>query len=175
MASKSLQITLLAMFSVLAFVASVVAAVTMKLGSLLYALILLTGALMIPRAFSATAISVTSGILYVTLVHPLFPMLGVFLVRGLTLDLFFLKARIHEKSAKGEYDIPLIVTAMVVSGIATGLYMYFFLALFLQVIPAFTESVAAAMILSSAASNAVTGYVVPKFVMPRLMKALSAS
>ncbi|MEM4670183.1 MAG: hypothetical protein QW650_06670 [Thermofilum sp.] len=166
---RSSQITLLAIFSALAFIASLIVAATASFGAIVYAVVLLTGALTVSRPFSATAIAAASGLFY-SLVSPSPLMLGTFLIRGLVLDLIFIPTRVYERSAKGEYNIPLIVAAMVASGLSAGLYVYFFLALFLNVMPSFTPLIAAAIFLASAASNAVVGYVIPKYVMPRLRK-----
>ncbi|MEM4853163.1 MAG: hypothetical protein QXQ60_06330, partial [Thermofilum sp.] len=72
---RSSQITLLAIFSALAFIASLIVAATASFGAIVYAVVLLTGALTVSRPFSATAIAAASGLFY-SLVSPSPLMLG---------------------------------------------------------------------------------------------------
>ncbi|MEM0017193.1 MAG: hypothetical protein QXJ48_04080 [Candidatus Korarchaeum sp.] len=168
--SWSLDVSLLAIFSALAFLASLFVKITVNYGAIVYAIVLLTGALLISRPLSATAISCIAGLLY-SFQSPLFLlMLGTFLVRGLVLDLLFIPAGVYWKSARGEYNVPLIILAMMASSFSAGLYQYLFLVLFLKKLLDFGAFIVSTIFLVSVVSNALAGYVVPKIIMPKLRR-----
>lgn len=166
--SLSTQVSFLAMFSVLAFLSSLIVKATVSYGAIVYAITLLTGTLFVSRPFSATIISLIAGLLYSLQSHLFLLMLGTFLIRGLVLDIFFIPSGIYEKAALGRYNIPMITSAMVVSSFSAGLYQYFFLTLFLGKIVDFGAFIVSTIFLVGLISNAIAGYLVPKLIMPRL-------
>lgn len=166
----STQVSLIAIFSVLAFLSSLIVKATAGYGAIIYAIVLLTGTLFISRPFSATAISFIAGLIYSFQSQLFLLMLGTFLIRGLVIDALFIPAKVYEKAVMGKYSIPLIAVSMVASGFSAGLYQYFFITLFLGKLVDFGAFIVSTIFLVSLISNALAGYLVPKFLMPRLRR-----
>ncbi|RDD53098.1 MAG: hypothetical protein BA066_06200 [Candidatus Korarchaeota archaeon NZ13-K] len=164
----SYQLSLLAIFSALAFLASLFVKITLSYGAIVYSIVLLTGALLMARPFSATAIAAISGLIYSFQSQLFLLMLGTFLVRGLALDLIFIPARVYERASAGSYSVPMIAAAMVTSGFLAGLYQYFFITLFLGKLIDFGAFLVSTIFLTSLVSNAIASYIVPRLLMPRL-------
>ena len=78
----SLRISLLAMFSVLAFLSALFVKLTVSYGAIVYALVLLTGVLVVGFPLSATIISIVAGLLYSFQSFLFLLILGAFVVRG---------------------------------------------------------------------------------------------
>ena len=82
----SVKVSLIAMFSVLAFLAALFVRITVSYGAIAYAIVILIGALVLGEPYSATIIAFISGLLY-SLQSTLFLLiLGAFITRGLELS-----------------------------------------------------------------------------------------
>jgi hypothetical protein len=122
----SVRISLLAMFSVLLFLSSILSKITVTYGAIVFNFVLLIGVLVLKLPYSGTILTLITSILY-SFVSPLGPlMLGTFLLKGVTLDIFFVVFKVYRDAYNKKYNIPVIVTAIVLSGIFAGLYHYFF-------------------------------------------------
>ncbi|MEZ0346081.1 MAG: hypothetical protein ABWK01_05990, partial [Infirmifilum sp.] len=164
----SWYVSLLAVFSGLGFLAALFVKLTVSYGAFVYAVVLLTGALVLARPFSATLIAFFSGVIY-SLQSPLFLMIvGTFLARGFVLDLVFIPAGVYRDARAGRYNVWLITVGMAASSFAAGVYQYFFMTLFMRRLVDFGAFVVSTIFLVGLVSNVAAGYLVPKYIMPRL-------
>ncbi len=164
------KVSLLAMFSVLAFLAAIIVKLTVSYGAIVYAIVLLIGVLTIREPYGATAISLIAGLLYSFQSALFLFILGAFLVRGLTIDVLF---NIFGVYRRRDYRIWTVVLTMIISSFLAGVYQYLFLVLFLKKLVDFGAFIVSTIFLVALASNALAGYLVPKYVMPRVEKAIS--
>jgi hypothetical protein len=168
---SSVRISLLAMFSVLLFLSAILSKITVTYGSIVFNFVLLTGVLVLKLPYSGTILTFITSILY-SFISPLGPlMLGTFLLKGVTLDIFFVVFKVYRDAYNKKYNIPVIVTAIVLSGIFAGLYQYFLIVVFLRLVD-FGAFIVSTIFLVSIISNIIVGYTVPKYVMPRIDKSL---
>ncbi len=164
----SLRISLLAMFSVLAFLSALFVKLTVSYGAIVYALVLLTGALVVGFPLSATVISIVAGLLYSFQSFLFLLILGAFVVRGVVIDFFFNLFGVYRDARVGRYKVGVITATMVLSSFFAGLYQYFFITLFLRKLIDFGAFIVSTIFVVALISNAIAGYVVPKYVMPRI-------
>jgi len=168
----SVRISLLAMFSVLLFLSAILSKITVTYGAIVFNFVLLTGVLVLKLPYSGTILTLITSILY-SFISPLGPiMLGTFLLKGITLDIFFVVFKVYRDAYNQKYNIPIIVTAIVLSGIFAGLYQYFFIVVFLHRLVDFGAFIVSTIFLVTIISNIIVGYIVPKYVMPRIDKSL---
>ena len=166
--STSAKISMIAVFSVLAFLAALFVRMTVSYGAIVYAIVLLVGALVIREPYSATAISVVAGLLYSFQSFLFLLILGAFIVRGAVIDLSFWLAGIYRDAALGRYRIGPIAATMVISSFLAGIYQYLFITLFLGKLLDFGAFIVSTIFLVALASNALAGVIVPRYVMPRI-------
>ncbi len=167
-ASSSLKISLIAMFSVLAYIAAIVVKLTVSYGAIVYALVILTGALIIREPYSATVISFIAGLLYSFQSALFLFIMGAFLVRGVTIDALFTAFGVYRDAESGKYRVWAITLTMILSSFLAGIYQYLFLVLFLKKLVDFGTFVVSTIFLVALASNAVAGYIVPRYLMPKV-------
>ncbi len=165
----AIKVSLLAMFSVLAFLAAIIVKLTVSYGAIVYAIVLLVGVLTLKEPYGATAISLIAGLLYSFQSALFLFILGAFLVRGLSIDVLFNALGVYKTR---DYRIWAIVLTMTVSSFLAGVYQYFFLVLFLKKLIDFGAFIVSTIFLVALVSNALAGYLVPKYVMPKVEKAL---
>lgn len=164
----SVKVSLIAMFSVLAFLAALFVRITVSYGAIAYAIVILIGALVLREPYSATIIAFISGLLY-SLQSTLFLLiLGAFIVRGLVIDLLFLVLGVYKDSEEGRYKVAPITITMVLSSFAAGLYQYLFITLFLGKLVNFGTFIVSTIFIVALISNAIAGFIVSKYVMPRI-------
>jgi hypothetical protein len=169
---RSVKLSLVATFSVLLFLASIVVKSTLSYGAVVYAIVLLVGVLTIRLPYTATVICFISALLY-SFISPLsLLMLGTFLARGVTIDVLFNVFKVYWDASNHKYRLYVIIPVMVVSGFAAGLYQYFFLVLFVHKLVDFGTFIASTIFVVSLISNAAAGYIVPKYVMPRVRRVI---
>jgi hypothetical protein len=155
------------------FLASIVVKSTLNYGAIAAAVVLLAGALSIRLPYAATVICFISGLLFIFTVSSIGPlMLGTFLVRGFVIDVLFSVFRVYRDASNRRYRLCVIIPAMVVSGFAAGLYQYFFLVLFMHRLVDFGAFIVSTIFVVSLISNAAAGYIVPKYVMPRVRRVI---
>ncbi len=164
----SLRISLLAMFSVLAFLSALFVKLTVSYGAIVYALVLLTGVLVVGFPLSATIISIVAGLLYSFQSFLFLLILGAFVVRGAVVDFFFNLLGVYRDARVGKYNAGIITATMILSSFFAGLYQYFFITLFLHKLIDFGTFIVSTIFIVAIVSNAIAGYVVPKYVMPRI-------
>ncbi len=164
----SLRISLLAMFSVLAFLAALFVKLTVSYGAIVYAIVLLIGVLVVGFPLSATVISVVAGLLYSFQSFLFLLILGAFVVRGVTIDFFFNLLGVYRNAKLGKYNVGIITATMILSSFFAGLYQYFFITLFLRKLIDFGAFIVSTIFIVAIVSNAIAGYIVPKYVMPRI-------
>ena len=169
---RSVKLSLVAVFSVLLFLASVVVKITLSYGAVVFAIVLLVGVLSIRLPYAATVICFISALLY-SFVSPLsLLMLGTFLARGVVIDVLFSVFRVYRDASNRRYRLCVIIPVMVVSGFAAGLYQYFFLVFFMHRLVDFGAFIVSTIFVVSLISNAAAGYIVPKYVMPRVRRVI---
>ncbi len=161
----TVKVSLLAMFSVLAFIAAIIVKLTVSYGAIVYAIVLLVGVLTLREPYGATAISLIAGLLYSFQSALFLLIVGAFLVRGVTIDVLFNLLGVYKRK---EYRVWAIVATMVVSSFLAGIYQYLFLVLLLKKLVDFGAFIVSTIFLVALASNALAGYLVPKYVMPRI-------
>ncbi len=164
----SVKISLLAMFSVLAFLAALFVKITVSYGAIVYAIVILIGALIIREPYGATAITFISGILYSFQSALFLLILGAFIVRGLVIDALFLALGIYKDAKEGRYKVIPITITMTLSSFAAGLYQYLFITLFLGKLVNFGTFIVSTIFIIALISNAIAGILVSKYVMPRV-------
>ncbi len=165
----SLRVSYLAIFSVLAFLSALFVKLTVSYGAIVYAIVLLTGVLVIGFPLSATIISIVAGLLYSFQSFLFLLILGAFVVRGVTIDLLFNLFGVYKDARIGKYDKVGIITAtMILSSFLAGLYQYLFITLFLGKLVDFGSFIVSTIFIIAIISNALAGYLVPKYVMPRI-------
>jgi hypothetical protein len=170
---SSVKLSLIATFSVLLFLASIIVRITVSYGAVVYAVVLLAGVLIIRLPYTATLICFISALLY-NFISPLGPlMLGTFLARGVTIDALFNIFKVYRDASNHKYRLYIIIPVMVLSGFSAGLYQYFFLVLFTKRLVDFGAFIVSTIFIASIISNAVAGYVVPKYIMPRFRRAMA--
>ncbi len=166
--SISVKVSLIAMFSVLAFLAALFVKLTVSYGAIAYAVVLLIGALVIREPYSATAISLVAGLLYSFQSILFLLILGAFLVRGVVIDAIFWLSGVYRDAREGRYRVVPITITMVISSFLAGIYQYLFITLFLGKLVDFGAFIVSTIFLVALVSNALAGIIVPKYVMPRL-------
>ncbi len=166
--STSAKVSLIAMFSVLAFLAALFVKMTVSYGAIAYAIVLLIGALVIREPYSATAISIVAGLLYSFQSVLFLLILGAFIVRGAVIDLSFWLTGVYRDAAQGRYRVVPIAATMVISSFLAGIYQYLFITLFLGKLVDFGAFIVSTIFLVALASNALAGIIVPKYVMPKI-------
>ncbi len=166
--SLSVKVSLIAMFSVLAFLAALFVKLTVSYGAIVYAIVLLIGVLVVREPYSATAISFVAGLLYSFQSILFLLILGAFLVRGVVIDLGFWLTGVYRDAEEGKYRVVPITLTMVISSFLAGIYQYLFITLFLGKLVDFGTFIVSTIFLVALVSNALAGIIVPKYVMPRV-------
>ncbi len=166
--SVSVKVSLIAMFSVLAFLAALFVKLTVSYGAIVYAIVLLIGALVIREPYSATAISFVAGLLYSFQSILFLLILGAFLVRGVVIDAAFWLTGVYREAEEGRYRVVPIALTMVISSFLAGIYQYLFITLFLGKLVDFGAFIVSTIFLVALASNLLAGILVPKYIMPRI-------
>ncbi len=166
--SISVKVSLIAMFSVLAFLAALFVKMTVSYGAIVYAIVLLIGVLVVREPYSATAISFVAGLLYSFQSILFLLILGAFLVRGVAIDLGFWLTGVYRDAEEGRYRVVPIALIMVISSFLAGIYQYLFITLFLGKLVDFGAFIVSTIFLVALVSNALAGIIVPKYVMPRV-------
>ena len=170
--NRSVKLSLIAIFSALQFLASIIVKITVGYGAIVYAVVLLVGVLIIRIPYAATLTCLIAALLY-SFISPLsLLMLGTFLARGVTIDALFNIFKVYRDASNHKYRLYVIIPAMVASGFAAGLYQYFFLVLFMRKLVDFGAFVVSTIFVSSLISNAAAGYIVPKYIMPRVRRVI---
>lgn len=164
----SVKISLLAMFSVFAYLAALFVKLTVSYGAIIYAIVILIGALVVRKPYSATVISLVAGLLYSFQSYLFLLMLGTFIIRGITIDLLFWLLGVYKQASRGIYKVLPVIVTMVLSSFFSGLYQYLFITLFLGKLVDFGAFIVSTIFLVALISNAIAGWFVPKYVMPKL-------
>jgi hypothetical protein len=169
---SSVKLSLIAIFSALLFLAAFIVKITVGYGAIVYAVVLLTGVLIIRLPYAATLTCLISALLY-SFISPIsLLMLGTFLSRGVTIDALFNIFKVYRDASNHKYRLYIIIPAMILSGFASGLYQYFFLVVFMRQLVDFGAFIVSTIFIASIISNAAAGYIVPKYIMPRIRRVM---
>lgn len=166
----SKELALIAIFSALVFIASLLNKFTLQGGQIIFSIVFATGMLVIGFPGAGTLLAVIAGSLYMFQSSLGFMILTTFIVRGGVTDILFYLLRIYKESDEGKFSWVKIATSMMIASFLTGLYQYFFFVIFVKMLIDFGRFIVSIIFIVAILSNGVGGFIVAKYIMPQTHK-----
>ena len=166
--NTSLKIALIAIFGTLVFVSSLLNRYTLQGTQIVFAIVYGAGILLLAYPGAATIIALIAGSIYMFQSSLGFLSITLFAVRGIFTDILFMISGIYKDARKGVYNWIKISTALAIASFLTGFFQYLFFVLFLKVLIDFGAFIVSAIFITAIASNGIGGFILAKYIMPRL-------
>ena len=163
----SKEIALIAIFSGLVFIASLLNKFTLQGGQIVFSIIFATGILVVGFPGAGTLLAIIAGSLYMFQSSLGFMILTTFAVRGLSTDFLFYALGVYKEGKEGMFNWVKIAVSMMTASFLTGLYQYFFFVIFVKMLIDFGRFIVSIIFIAAILSNGVGGFIVAKYIMPR--------
>jgi len=170
MRGSAIRVAMVSIFSALVFVASLLNRYTLQGAQILFAIVYGSGVLVLGYPGAATSIALIAGSIYMFQSSLGFLILASFGVRGASTDLLFLILGIYKDARNGIFKWTKISAALILSSFLTGLFHYIFFVFIMKKLIDFGAFIVSAIFITAMLSNGVGGYIVAKYIMPRVSK-----
>jgi len=164
----SLRVALIAIFSTLVFVSSLLNRYTMQGTQIIFAIVFGAGILLLAYPGAATTIALVAGSIYMFQSSLGFLSITLFAARGLFTDALFIVTGIYKDARNGIYNWVKISSSLAIASFLTGLFHYMFFVFFLNLLIDFGVFIVSTIFILSIVSNGIAGFILAKYIMPRL-------